>query len=108
VIEVTNFNTVVKQHPVALPIEPIRKKDVSFCSLGNNSESRAIDFLSCANSIAKFQIDLIGVWLGQRVGLPNRHISILPQMRRVPHVPPGMGAERPVHSPACEEFCRDP
>ena len=107
-IEVSEFDAIVEQNAVPLPVETICEQDVTLCSIGHDSDRWAIDLTRCADAVPKLQIDLIGMWLRQRVRLPNRHASILHQMGGVPHVPPGMGAEPPVHSSACEEFCRDP
>ena len=63
VIKVTNFDAVVEEHPVALPVEAIREQDVTLCSIGHHSDRWAIDFTRCADAVPKLQIDLIGMWL---------------------------------------------
>lgn len=62
-IEVSDFDAIVEEHAVPLPVEAIREQDVTLCSIGHHSDRWAIDFTRCADAVPKLQIDLIGMWL---------------------------------------------
>ena len=62
-IEVTDFDAIVEQHAVPLPVKTVCEQDVTLCSIGHHSNRRAIDFTRCADAVPKLQIDLIGMWL---------------------------------------------
>lgn len=62
-IEVPDFDAIVEEHAVPLPVEAICKQDVTLCSIGHHSDRWAIDFTRCADAVPKLQIDLIGMWL---------------------------------------------
>ncbi len=62
-IEVTNFDAVVEQHAVPLPVKTICEQDMTLRSVGHYANRRAIDFTRCADAVPELQIDLIGVWL---------------------------------------------
>ena len=62
-IEVSDFDAIVKKHAVPLPIEAICEQDVTLCSIGHHSDRWAIDFNRCADAVPKLQINLIGMWL---------------------------------------------
>lgn len=62
-IEVTDFDAIVEQHSVPLPVETICEQDMTLCSVGDHSNRRAIDFDRCADSVPLLQIDLIGMGL---------------------------------------------
>lgn len=62
-IEVTDFDAIVEQHAVPLPVKTIGEQDVTLCSIGHHSNRRAIDFTRCTDAVPKLQIDLIGMWL---------------------------------------------
>jgi hypothetical protein len=62
-IEVTDFDAIVEQHAVSLPVETVCEQDVTLCSVGHHSNRRAIDFTRRADAVPELQIDLIGMWL---------------------------------------------
>lgn len=62
-IEVSEFDAIVEQNAVPLPVETICEQDVTLCSIGHDSDRWAIDFTRCADPVPKLQIDLIGMWL---------------------------------------------
>ena len=104
-VQVADFGPIVKQHPVALPIEPIGEQHLALGSRDDNSIS-TLNVDRRTHAIADPQIDLISVGSGQRVGLPNRHLPILPDERWLTHAPTSIGQRivSPIGSSACEEF----
>ena len=79
-VEVAELDAVVEQHAVALPVEPVGEQDPTGGSLGDVLQRRAR-----RDAVADAEIELIGVRLGEGVGLPEGHGPILHDGTRSVH-----------------------
>ena len=71
-VEVANFCAIFKEHPIAKPVESDGQKHFSFGACGGTIEVDGGD-----NLVSNAQVDLVCVRVGECVGLPKRHGSII-------------------------------
>ena len=71
-VKIAMFDPVREQDAVALPVEAISKNNSPVRARGNTVE---VD--RRCHAISHAQVELVGVWLGEGVGLPERHLPIL-------------------------------
>ncbi len=71
-VEVANLVAIGEQHAIAKPVEAVSQDDLAFGALGS-----AIDIDRGDHLVANTQVDLAVVWLGECVGLPKGHDSII-------------------------------
>ena len=67
-VQIAMLYAVAEKHAVALPIEAVSQNDLSQCAFWN-----LVQINGRRNSVARSQVELIVVGLGQCVGLPIRH-----------------------------------
>ena len=82
VVHVADLDTVVEQHPVSLPVEPVGEEDASFGALGN-----VLHLGDRSDLVADLQIDLALVGRRERVWLPEVHAHSVPDPTPIVHVP---------------------
>jgi hypothetical protein len=77
VVEITDFDTVVEQHPVPQPVETVGQNDLALRACGYTG----VEVDGGLDPVADLQVDLACVGLGQGVRLPVGHRHSLPDGR---------------------------
>ena len=72
VIEIADFTAVRELNAVPQPIKAIRQNHFARSTSGGS-----VDIDTGDNCVAIAQVDLALVWVGESVGLPKRHVSII-------------------------------
>ena len=86
-VQIAQFDAVVEQHAVPLPIESVRESDFAG---GTSMDTVEVD--AGRHGVAKSEIDLSFMRTGERMWFPQRHDTILTDGRvKAWHRPIGYG-----------------
>ena len=89
-VQIAQFNAVVEQHAVSLPIESVRESDFAG---GTSMDTVEVD--AGRHGVTKSKVHLTFMRTGKRVWFPQRHVSILADGHVAPrHQPDEHGISR--------------